>query len=330
VISQTLPVWTLLFIACIVSHSNAVELEPFQVRNLSPAAQVHGLPVAETPRLLAKGRTRISAQFDLASNATFNSRGGEDIIFDGETFIATLGIRYGMTEQLQLGIDLPWIRHSEGFLDSFIDSWHDFFGLSKGDRDALGKDNLNYSYTRNAEELFLVDQSKDGLGDLRLNLAWNFKSTDRSAYTLRTQLKAPTGDADKLTGSDAWDASLSVSAQHDMTLFGDQGAVWWGAGGSWLGDGDVVEDSVEEFAVSGWLGGGWAPLDWLALKLQLGSHTALYDSGLTELGDPALVLTLGGTIGLGEKTVLDVGVGEDLVVDASPDVTLHLAIKHSF
>ena len=165
---------------------------------------------------------------------------------------------------------------------------------------------------------------------MRLQLAWQFKATDQSACALQAQIKAPTGDADKLTGSEAWDLSLALSAQRDFPLGKGQGALWSGFGISWLGGGDVLEEKVEDFAANGWLGAGWSPLDWLALKLQVDSHTALYDSALSELGDPAVILTMGGTIGLGEKTLLDIGVGEDLNVNASPDVMFHLSLAHSF
>lgn len=65
-----------------------------------------------------------------------------------------------------------------------------------------------------------------------------------------------------------------------------------------------------------------------AFKLQLDAHSALYHGALAELGNPALILTMGGTLGLGEATSLDIGVGEDLAVNASPDVSFHL--RHRF
>jgi hypothetical protein len=43
-----------------------------------------------------------------------------------------------------------------------------------------------------------------------------------------------------------------------------------------------------------------------------------------------VILTLGGTLGLGDKTFLDIGVGEDLNVNASPDITFHLQLAHEF
>ncbi len=308
----------------------ALDLSPFQVRNLSPTALVHGLAIAETPNLLPAGKTALQTHFDLANNATLNTRSGESIQLDGETYIATLGLRYGLSDQLQVGIDLPWVWHSEGFMDGFISDWHDFFSMSNGDRDVMKNDQLDYLYSHDGDERLRLQDEADSLGDVRLQLAWQFKTTEQSAFTLQTQVKAPTGDADKLTGSEAWDFSLALSAQHDFPLGKGQGAFWGGFGVNWLGDGEVLEEDVEDFVANGWLGAGWSPLDWLALKVQIDSHTALYDSDLRELGDPAVMMTMGGTLGLGENTLLDIGVGEDLSVNASPDVTFHLSLAHRF
>ena len=307
-----------------------VEMTPFQVRNFAPTALVHGLSIAETPYLLPTGKTSLQTDFDLANHASFDMRTGEAILLDGTTYIATMGLRYGLSNTVQLGIDLPWVWHSAGSLDSFISHWHDFFGLPNGSRDDLEDDQLNYRYSLNGEERLRLQDETDGLGDVRLLLAWQFKATAQSASTLQVQIKAPTGDADKLTGSEAWDVSLAWSAQRGFSLGHGQGGIWGGFGVSWLGDGEILEEEVEDFAANGWLGAGWSPLDWLALKLQVDSHTALYDSGLGELGDPTVVLTMGGSLGLGEQTTLDIGVGEDLNVSASPDVTFHLHLTHRF
>ena len=44
----------------------------------------------------------------------------------------------------------------------------------------------------------------------------------------------------------------------------------------------------------------------------------------------AVMLTMGGALGLSEKTLLEISVGEDLNVNASPDVTFHLNLAHRF
>jgi hypothetical protein len=307
-----------------------VELTPFSVRNFSPPALVKGLPVAESARVNQPGQFSTRLGFDISNIATDNKQDGEIIVLDGEIYVANLALRYGLAEQLQVGIDLPWVWQRKGFLDSFIEDFHDLFGMPDGDRKNMSKNKINYAYTSNDGDDFLLDNETNGIGDIRLLAAWQWLDTEQTDASLQASIKMPTGDADKFTGSGGWDISLALSAQRDFPLEKGLASLWGGLGGSWLGDGDVLQDRVENWAASGWLGAGWSPLDWLGLKLQLDSHTALYDSELDEIGTPVLILTMGGTLGLGERTSLDIGVGEDLSVNASPDVTFHFQLAHEF
>jgi hypothetical protein len=307
-----------------------VELAPFAVRNFSPPALVHGLPVAESARVNQPDQFSSRLGLDVSNIATDDDRSGENIVLDGETYVANLGLRYGLAKHLQVGIDLPWVWHSKGFLDGFIENFHDLFGMPNADRNNMSRDQINYAYDSNDGDDFLLDHQTNGIGDIRLLAAWQWLDTENSAANIQATIKTPTGDADKFTGSGGLDISLALSAQRDFPLEKGSASLWGGLGGTWLGDGDVLQDRVENWAASGWVGAGWSPLEWLGLKLQLDSHSALYDSNLDEIGTPALILTMGGTLGLGEKTSLDIGVGEDLAVDSSSDVTFHLSLAHSF
>ena len=315
---------------CVVLPAWGVELTPFSVRNLSPPALTKGLPVAESVRLNQPGQTSARLGFDISSIASDNHRDDELIVLDGETYVATLGLRYGLAEHLQVGFDLPWIWQSKGFLDNFIENYHDFFGLPNGDRNNMSNNQINFLYTSSDGDDFLLDHETNSIGDVRLLAAWQWLDTEQTAASLQASIKAPTGDSDKFTGSGGWDISLALSAQRDFPLEKGGASLWGGLGGSWLSDGDVLQDRVENWAASGWLGAGWSPLDWLGLKLQLDSHSALYDSDLKEIGNAALIITMGGTLGLGEATVLNIGVGEDLATSTSPDVVFHLNLGHKF
>lgn len=315
--SLALPVW-------------GVELTPFLVRNLSPPALIHGLAAAEPARQNVSGQFSARLSQDIVSNATMSDSASESVLLDGESYVTTLGLRYALAERLQIGIDLPWVAHNKGSLDGFIENWHDFFGLPNGDRSRMPDDELSYAYDNVKGDHLLLDNETSGVGDVRLLVAYQLRASDDFAASLITSIKAPTGDADDLTGSGGWDVSIALSAQRDFKLTHGSAALWGGLSGSWLGDGDVLESQQEDWAASAWAGAGWSPLDWLGFKLQLDGHSALYDSILDELGNPPVILTLGGTLGFGDKTTLDIGVGEDLAVNASPDVTFHLSLSHKF
>lgn len=325
----------LVLLACIFQlttlYAAAFDFAPFRVRNLSPTVLVQTQASAEPARLVASGDYKAYIDLDLANHATINSSAGEQIHLDGETLVGTLGLRHGLGERLQIGFDLPWVSHDNGSLDDFISGWHDFFGLPTGDRDKLSDNELAFRYQRDNDELINLDKAVDAIGDLRLHLAWQLTASDPTATALHLSLKVPTGDADKMTGSEAWGGSLSLA--HDRRFLLEDGATaafWGGVGGSWLGDGEVLAAQAESWAANAWLGAGWSPKKWLAFKLQLDTQTALYDSDLAELGDPAVILTIGSTFALGKRTFLDLSVAEDLAVNASPDVIFQLGLSHFF
>lgn len=324
-----IPGLTFIIIFCLLKIGHAVELSPFSIRNFSPTALVHGLAIAESSKVLSPGKIMGQFSFDIANNATFNQLLNETIILDGETYISTFSIRYGLSEQIQIGLDLPYIHHSEGFLDSFISDWHDFFGLPNGDRNKFPDNQLNYSY-KDENEGFNVNSDDGGFGDLRANLVYELFSGGNTSYALKYSIKAPTGNAEKLTGSGAWDTSLALMTQYEDSLSSGSYSLWAGIAGNYLGNGEVLEDRVNSWVASGWLGGGWSPYHWIGLKIQFDSHSSLYDSNLKELGDPALIMTLGGSLVLTEKTILDLAFSEDLHVEVSPDIAFHLSLRHTF
>jgi Protein of unknown function (DUF3187) len=311
--------------------ASAFDFVPFRVRNLTPTVLVQSLATAEPARLTTPGGTEATVDFDLASHAILSRNSGEQLRLDGETRVTTLALRRGLNQRLQVGFELPWVSHDKGSLDGFIAGWHDFFGLPNGDRDVLPDNELAFGYLRNNAALLNLDRPENGLGDLRLQLAWQIAANELTASALHVSLKLPTGDAAKLTGSEGWGASLALALERRILLApGTSAAIWGGLRGSWLGDGRVLAAQARNLAASAWLGTGWSPLEWLAFKLQLDAQTPLYDSDLTPLGSAAAILTMGGTLALGERTSIDLNVGEDIAVKTAPDVTFQLGLSHLF
>jgi hypothetical protein len=151
------------------------------------------------------------------------------------------------------------------------------------------------------------------------------------AVSLRTSLKLPTGDSRQLHGSGSTDLSLWITAGEDfrpgigpMTVFGAGGIMG-------MTDGDVLKDQQRNWVGFGVLGLGWSPARWIAFKIQANGHTSFYkDSELEQLNGYSVQLTMGGTLAFSKNIYLDLGVTEDLLRRASPDVVFHLALRGSF
>ena len=75
--------------------------------------------------------------------------------------------------------------------------------------------------TRKFGDLVAVDAADSGVGDVAIHVGRRLVGRDRHPrrrLALRAQLKAPTGDSDRLFGSGGWDVALWLQAQHQYHL----------------------------------------------------------------------------------------------------------------
>ncbi len=310
-----------------------LDIIPFQTSNRAPMTQIFGLPVPGRALLLGPGETAASFAVDAEQNYSHNTSNNESIFFDGESYRFNLALHRGILPRLEAGIELPYLSHRGGFLDGFIEGWHDTFGLPQNGRDKAPRDQLRYSYIRNGKQEVLLDDNTEGLGDIRLHLAWQIdrpKEGPQRGAALHAALKLPTGDSDDLLGSGSTDLTLWLTGTRNGNWGGTALALFGSAGIMGLTDGEVAEEYQRNLVGFAMLGGGWRPFPWMVLKLQLDGHTPFFDSELEELGDPAAVLTLGGDLALSEQMALELGVSEDIATGTAPDVMFHLDLRSRF
>ncbi len=316
-------------------NAHGVEITPFYTQNQSPVVQIFGLPAAGDARVLAKGRFSVLLAADVANNYAVDSTSREDITLDGENYRFTLGLRYGISDRFEAGIDIPYVGQGGGFLDSFIIGWHRFFGLPQGGRTEAPKNRLLYSYSRDGRNRLLTNDSSFSIGDIRLYGAtqlYNDGKENPLAVALRASIKVPSGDSHEMHGSGSTDFALWLTASDDYKLPAWLGhfTLFGAAGGMGMTSGDILRDQQRNVAGFFTFGFGWGPAQWIALKAQVSGHTPFYQSELRELGKDALQLIVGGTLGFTPSTSLDIGVSEDVITRTSPDVAFHLALKQSF
>jgi len=321
-------------LAAMPSAGFGMDIEPFQTRNQNPLIRIYGLPSIGSASVIRQGKLEGTLQADLANNFAPGLRTGESIMLDGETYVFTLAVRYGIAKDLEVGIDIPWLANSGGFMDGFIEGFHDVFGLPQGSRKSCPRNRLLYQYTRNGVTRVLVNDGSSGIGDIRLTGAWQLYRDGGEAplaVALHAGIKLPTGNDHKLFGSGSTDFSLWLTASDDFRLPLGHLTLYGAAGGMAMTDGDVLEDQQRNLVGFGSFGLGWSPLDWMALKVQVDGHTSFYTgSNLKQVNSGSAQITGGATFGIKGSTFLDIGVSEDLVVDTAPDVVFHFALRSRF
>lgn len=320
------PVW--------LSSSSAFEVTPFYTRQQSPLVQIFGLPAAEDAALVPAGRVDGRLVLDMANNFSLGQTPREQLELDGETYWTTLVLRYGVAKRVELGLDVPYVVHTGGIFDGFIEWFHDTFGFTNDSREDLDRNRLAYRYVRNGETRVDIRDSTDGIGDILLSCGIQLYREDGPAFrsvALRTGLKLPVGESDKLRGSGSTDLSLRLAAS-DAATFSAWHLTFYGeAGGLLMSKGDVLEDQQRHLVGFGTAGVGWNPLEWLALKAQVQAHTPFYsDSRFNPIEASAVHVTGGFTFGLPGETCFDLGLSEPVVSETAPDASFHLALRKRF
>lgn len=313
-----------LITSALLPTADATELD---VRHGGPLTGLFGLPGPGESIALAEGQTRrLDFLLQGSSHSIGETRGGETLVLDGETWRAALRLRTRFRERWEFGLEVPWIRHTGGSLDSLIDDWHALFGLPDGIRDQLPKDALRYAYRDSAGEVFEYDESAGGLGDIRLSAGYRLRQDENGSLSFRAAVELPTGDTADLTGNGAADYSLGIAWQRSAAGPTGRWSTYLIAGVIRFGAADLPAVDTREYG--GWLqaGVGWRLLPRLELLGQLQAASSPIDAELDAWGGGTM-LAIGAGIDVGRRYRLQLGVTEDIDVETSPDVTFMLRLN---
>ena len=321
-----------LLIACALlfplsSYADSQSDSGFALRNQNPFLHIFGLPTFQSATLAERGHNAWNLSFDLANHADSGETDIENFNIDGETYFLTVSMRYRVTDRLELGFDLPLVAHTDGVMDDMIEGWHDIFGMSNTKRRGPSNE-LAFLYQRDGVDLYRLDSSASGVGDLQLTAAIPIRpGTDgRTELTVRSSLKLPTGDSDKLIGSGGTDFSVGLYAATGTTLFDRPLQLTGFVGGLTLGDGDIFPDLQEDVVAFGGAAATWRWTERFAVTAQLYGQTPYYDSDVEELGGSSMQLAVGADIALRNESLLRLAVVEDVSANATTDFALHFSV----
>ncbi|HWK73340.1 MAG TPA: DUF3187 family protein [Povalibacter sp.] len=307
--------------------ATAAHASPLPTRDQNPLLAGYGIPMPMPARLAAAGQWRLAVDLNWSSTAVEQTSATESLLVDAETRELRVTLGRGFADRWMLQLQLPYRYTDGGNLDSFIDGWHDFFGLPDGARNAMPRDRVHIAYVRDGRAIFDQRSSSHGFADMSAAIGYQLLANANTSLSAWLDVKLPTGDANRLTGSGATDVSALVAGEH---RFGERWSTYGQLGITWLGKGDLftsAQRSILWSALAGIDVNLWRGLD---AKLQIDTHSAvLDDSALDFLGD-AVVLTIGGAYRFESGWTVDAGVSEDILVDASPDVVFVLGLRQQF
>ena len=314
----------------------AVAQDDFQdvlgFRNHHPFLQIYGLPVFQSAKLAAPGKLKYDITAELTNHADDGINANETFVIDGETYALNLSLRHRLWRRLEVGVDLPFVAHQNGFLDNIIKQWHDVLSVSNSNRSGPD-DQLQFLYESGGMTRYELTASTFGVGDVQLTAAVPLREAstdDGRTVAIRTSLKLPTGDAEKLHGSGAIDFSAGLYASGITTLFDRDLSLTGFAGVLVLGDGDVLPGLQQSSVPFGGAAARWQAMERLGIIVQVYAQDNYFDTDIEELGGKTFQLGIGLDYHLPRQGLsLALAIAEDPLSDTTPDFALQFSVRSS-
>jgi hypothetical protein len=218
---------------------------------------------------------------------------------DMEIWRTAVILGYGVTSNFDVTIELPFISNGGGFLDSFVQHYHEAFGFPNGGRDLVEDNRFRYRLMQHGVTRFDYDSQRFGLSDIVLRGKIFIPGTKIFPLHLAIApyVKFPTGRQSQGLSSGRTDIGLALLAQtswQQVYLTTQVGVVI-------LGGHAAIGDLIRTAFVSFGLSAEYKFFNALSAIVQLtGNSPAFEPVQDTELSDMILDLSVGvaGTVEL--------------------------------
>jgi len=157
---------------------------------------------------------------------------GDVFFFDGE--IGTVDVEYirSISDHMQLQVEWPILMRGGGFLDRFIEGFHEVTGLNTAYRDLTARNDFQVVTRIGTDTLVLNERGTDAAtGDPTVSLRHVTKLGRGRHLTTEVGVKVPVGDEARFFFSGDFDYGLQMSLQQQwerQALYLDASYVWVG------------------------------------------------------------------------------------------------------
>ena len=297
-------------------HATA-QSEPLQISNLSPLASLRAQPRQRDAQTLPGLSWAVSGT--ISNHFTVQNGSDESLLLDGQTDTLAMSLRYGFAPGWDVEAFLPWRHHSGGFTDQLISDWHRIFGLPDGNRSDYPIDALRYELLQGDHQAQLT-QSASGLGDIELSVSRTIADLDGGQLAASVGIKTASGDDSEWLGSG--EADVFALLRFSGPQRGDW-PIWWHGqiGGTRAGETDLLGAQQRRSLWFAGLSVEWRFAQSWSVLAQVDAHSALLRGELDAISEPAAMLSTALRWRPSVQWMVDFGFSEDVVVEASPDIT---------
>jgi len=252
-----------------------------------------------------------------------------DVRMDLEVFRPFLQLRYGITERIEVGAEIPFIHLSEGVLDGFISWLHNLLGSEGGHRAVAGNYKFNYSFKHNGANWLSPKRGTFGLGDIALTSKFKLFSSDSYLADLsaRVALKIPSGKPQLSLGSGNWDFAFGLCFDYGLH---ERWVAYLNLGGVIVGQPDTQADISVHNYFTGMLALEFLATEKLSLIAQLNHNTSLFTTGIRRVDQAGMQILGGIKYAFSPRFGIQFDMVEELITYVAPDVTFNFLLNYRF
>jgi hypothetical protein len=309
--------------ACLPGSVFAHTLDgPFQVKNQFPIF----LPINQP--YLEQAATEDSLSMSLSHSSVFVIEDSPQWSTHLDIELTELTLRYkkNIPGHLEAGIDVPILRATGGFMDGFLEWYHDTFGFDDYGRSSRPENAFLYEVKKNGAKLIEGDNGKTGFGDVRITFKKKLVEND-PVISLLADIELPTGDAKIGYGNGSVDTGIAVLLDKDL---GEKTKLYANLGAVFPGDLKAHQRvDLEDFFYGG---AAVETLPWsnVSLIAQLMLQTSPYPhTDISQIDTPAVILVLGGRY-YGTLGSYEFSLTEDVNTSGASDFIFNMSYRKRF
>jgi hypothetical protein len=295
---------------------------PLQVRNQFPLF----LPLA--PPFLESAAVQDSASVSVSHSSVYVTQYSPSWTVNMDFELTELAVRLKkqIGDHSEIGLDVPFLRPTGGFLDRPLEVLHDTLGTGDYGRHERPYNEFLYELERNGQPVIKAEGDTSGIGDMRLTLKREI--TDGfPLLSVMGSLELPTGDAKRGYGNGSYDGSFAVLVDIDLGKkyrgYSTVGAVFPGALKGYL----TVPMRTYYYAGFGAEAAWWERFSVIVQTMVASSPYP--NTGIRQVDWPGVMLVFGGRYSFGTGS-LEFSLTEDPDTAGVPDFIVNVTGKMSF
>jgi len=292
---------------------------PLQVKNQFPIF----LPINQP--YLEQASTESSFSLSLSHSSVFVMEDSAHWTAHLDLELTEMNLRYrkDIPHLFEVGLDIPVLRATAGFMDRPLEWYHQTFGFPDYGRSTRPQNEFLYDMKKDGAPVIEGDSDRTGFGDVRLTLKKKISGID-PVISILADVELPTGNARIGYGSGSIDSAIAVLLDKDLgsktRLYANLGAVF---------PGDLKAHQTVKLDKFFYAGTGAEALIWphCSLLAQIMAQTSPFPhTGISEIDNTGVIMTLGGRYYVGTGS-FELSLTEDLNTSGAPDFILNFSYK---